>query len=92
MQILTNPEPELFVTDFPKELQEYILLNLDDKSLTNAFLTNAVAASIFRNDEFWNQRIQFIYGVNLSKEKEKDKTYREIYNNLRKCNRERLLT
>ncbi len=75
--------PQLFTSEFPRELQQEIMLNLDDKELTNICRTNKAAAEICRDESFWNLRIQKIYKVDLSKYKEKD-TYRKIYNKLRK--------
>lgn len=64
------------------DVDRVILLNLDDKSLLNACMSNKRSADISTNDNFWNQRIQHIYNVDLSDYK-KENTYKEVYRILR---------
>ena len=73
-----------FVPEFPKDLQQYILLQLDDNDLAKTFRTSKEAANFCDNDEFWRLRILFVYNSDLSKYKEKGKNYKEIYIKLRK--------
>ncbi len=80
--------PKLFDPEFPKELQQEILLNLEDNDLTKTCRTNKQAAKICEDDDFWRLRIQKIYNSDLSNYKEKDKTYRDTYIQLRKYERE----
>ncbi len=77
-------EPKIFVPEFPKDLQQYILLQLDDNNLAKTFRTCTDAAIFYDNDEFWRLRILFVYNSDLSKYKGKGKTYKEIYIDLRK--------
>ena len=68
-----------------------ILLNIvDDTDLLNICETNKYAAEIYRDDNFWNQRIQRIYGFEFSKYLNVDSsvTYKQIYDKLRKHNGE----
>ena len=78
---------EPFIPDLPLEIQRKILLELSDKSLSKACKALEKATKICEDDYFWNLRIQEIYNSDLSKYKEKDKTYREIYRELRKYER-----
>ena len=82
----------LFVPEFPKDLQQYILLQLDDNDLSKTFRTSKKAANFCDNDEFWRLRILFVYNSDLSKYKEKCKTYREIYIDLRKYQKKSIET
>ena len=77
-------KPTLFVPEFPKDLQQYIFLKLDDNNLAKTFRTCTYAANFYDNDEFWRLRVLLVYNSDLSKYKEKHKTYRKFYIDLRK--------
>lgn len=79
----TDPSPKLFNSSFPKDLQKEILLNLTDVDLINTCRTSSEAATVCEDDDFWRLRIEKIYHSDLSKYKEKHKTYREVYIELR---------
>ncbi len=52
------------------DINREIFLNIVDYSdLISTFKTNKYASEIYNDDEFWNQRIQRIYGVDFSKYK-----------------------
>ncbi len=62
-----------------------ILLNIVDYGdLINVFKTNKYAVEIYKDDNFWNQRIQRIYGVDFSQYKIKSNsgTYKRLHDRL----------
>ncbi len=69
-----------FFTDVD-DINREILLNIVDKiDVLNACRTNKYATEIYKDDIFWYERIQRIYGFNLSKYTSNGWTYKEIYN------------
>ncbi len=73
---------QLFVPGVPEDIQKEILLNLNDKDLDRTCKTNKQAVKICNMDDFWNLRIQHIYGADITKYKLKNTTYRQIYRDL----------
>ncbi len=67
--------------DIDKIYNKEKLLNLNNTDLTNVCRTNKQAEKICDDDQFWNLRIQRMYGSDLSKYMN-DKTYKEIYKDL----------
>ena len=61
------------------DINKEILLLLEDEDLLNTNIVNKYAVALCANDNFWSERIQRIYKVNLSKYKEDDLTYRQVY-------------
>ncbi len=62
-----------------------ILLNIvEDLDLINICETNKYAAEIYKNDNFWNQRIQRIYGFDFRNYRDSSLTYKQIYDKIRK--------
>ncbi len=72
------------------DINREILLNIvEDVDLINICETNKYAAEIYKDDNFWNQRIQRIYGFDFSKYLNNASvkvTYKQIYDRLRRYN------
>ncbi len=67
------------------DINHEILLNVvDDEDLLNMCNTNKYASELLKNDDFWKQRIQRIYGYDFSKYFDNITTYRQIYDELRR--------
>ncbi len=67
------------------DINREILLNIvDDTDLINICKTSKHAAEIYKEDEFWNQRLQRIYGHDFSKYLSNidSITYKEIYDKI----------
>ncbi len=69
---------ELFTPEFPKDAQQLILLNLDDKDLARACRTNKIAAEICKTDFFWKQRLERIFNTDIEKYKKIAEKYKKI--------------
>ncbi len=69
---------DFFLTNID-DINKEILLLLEDEYLSNANVVNKYAVSLCASDNFWNERIQRTYDVNLNKYKEDDLTYRQVY-------------
>ena len=94
-KIRNTPSPQQPIDELPTELFSEIINNLNDKDLANACKTDKRAAKLCKDDHFWNLRIQKVYNSNLNNYIEEDKTYREVYIDLKKYERkskENLLT
>ncbi len=75
--MVTRPYNRIILTEFPEDIFREILLNLNDRDLANVCMINKRAENIGNDDQFWNLRIQKVYGANLSEYKN-DKTYKEL--------------
>ncbi len=79
---------ELFLTGVDDINREMLLNIVDDTDLIKICETNKYASEIYKDDNFWNQRIQRIYGYDFSKYlSDVDSiTYKQIYDKIRKHN------
>ncbi len=67
-----------------KNVDIYILAQLDDDSLSRVCRVDQYAASLFRNEELWNQKTMKRC-LNAEKFKIEDKMWREYYKELRRA-------
>ncbi len=79
---------ELYLTGVDDINREIFLNIADDIDLINIFETNKYAAEIYKDDKFWNQRIQRIYGYDFNKYLSNidSLTYKQIYDKIREHN------
>ena len=75
---------DFFLTNID-DINIEILLLLKDKDLSNANIVNKYAAALCDSDNFWNERIVRVFKVNISKYKEDDLSYKQVYFILRKA-------
>ncbi len=65
------------------DVDRLILLELDDASLWNACRINKLAVRVCKTDKFWRERIERVFGHDLSEYKNEENTYRKMYRELR---------
>lgn len=64
-----------------KDIDEKILLELDDKDLSHACMTNREAYRICSQQTFWRNRILTKYGADILKTKPESQSYYDFYTN-----------